>query len=93
MVDTQEKTEQILRSWQLFKQTDNSRMVNQKALEQAINQIESLTAQLDEARGALQDVIDDLKDRAKWDDDVKTIPLGCGAFARAKQVLSTIRGE
>ncbi len=42
---------------------------------------------------ALKDVMDDLKSRAKWDDDVKTIPLGCGAFERAEAALAMAGGE
>ncbi len=42
---------------------------------------------------ALKDVMDDLKSRAKWDDDVKTIPLGVGAFERAEAALALAGGE
>jgi len=42
------KSEKIKTSWELFKKTDDSKMVNQKALEQAVNHIDALTEALND---------------------------------------------
>lgn len=96
MSDTQAKTKQILKSWELFKKTDNSTMVNQRALEQAINQIESLTAQLEEVKENQRIAIEALAVLlAECKEEIKQNIVSKKIFAitKAEQALSIIRGK
>lgn len=58
--------------------------------QEAIERKEELEVREQVLTSALKAVLDDLKSRARWDDEVKVIPLGSSVYINAEQALSSI---
>lgn len=71
--------------------------IDVEAYFRAVDLIKDQQARIDELESrekvltsALKAVLDDLKSRARWDDEVKVIPLGSSVYINAEQALSSI---
>lgn len=59
----------------------------------AANSYHQLKEQNKMLREALTAVLDDLKSRARWDDEVKVIPLGSSVYLQAEKALAKVKPE